>query len=149
MPNDYFHLVPAIRDEQKYFDISLAEIVREVSHVKIAMSSELVIVQEGVELTIPISLRASKQSVALLLHDIRFDCIDHEARFEDCNGEKRNGWHRHVWDGTVRNCEKGKIHLPDFADDLPLEEVLRRSLSLMSVVLNADDNGNYELQWRT
>jgi hypothetical protein len=41
MPNDYFHLVDVIRGEQKYFDISLAEIVREVTHGKIALNNEL------------------------------------------------------------------------------------------------------------
>ena len=152
--SDYFHLVPQICGAQKYFDISLNEIERQLGHSnKFRFEGELILEDDGEEVTIPIHLHigatngCTAWTASITLHNERIDCIDHEKTFWSMNGTKESGWHRHIWDVDAKSCKTPKIPLPDFAEDMSLHDFLVRSFQLMGVLLNADDHGNYELQF--
>lgn len=149
---DYFHLVPQIRGAQKYFDISLSEIERQLEHSqKFRFEGELTLEHDGEELTIPIQLNigatngCSAWAMSITLHNERIDCVDHEKTFLSMDGTKESGWHRHIWDTNAKSCKTPKVPLPDLAEDMSIHEFLVRSFQLMGVLLNADDHGNYEL----
>lgn len=151
---DYFHLVPEIRGAQKYFDISLNEIERQLGHShKFRFDGELILEHDGEELTIPVHLHISSTNgcmawhVSITLHNRRIDCIDHEKTFVSNAGNKASGWHRHIWDEGAQSCEMPKLPLPDLLEDMELHDFLVRSFQIMGVLLNAEDHGNYELQF--
>jgi hypothetical protein len=151
---DYFHLVPQIRGTGKYIDISLDEIERQLGHNnKFKFEGELLLEDDGEEVVVPINLHIGSTNgctawtVAITLHSKRIDCIDHERTYISNAGEKESGWHRHAWDVASQSCDIPKVPLQDFTDDLPLREFLVRSFQMMGVLLNAEDHGNYELQF--
>lgn len=45
-------------------------------------------------------------SIALLIHNERFDGIDYESHFKDWKGNRRAGWHRHVWDSDELHARR-------------------------------------------
>jgi len=154
MPNNYFHLVPHIRAEGKYFDISLNEVERQLRHSnKFKFEGELVLDDDGEEATIPVSLHISSTNgctawtAAITLHSKRIDCIDWEKTYPSIEETKESGWHRHHWDVESQSCEKRKMPLPDMHEDMGLRDFLVRSFQFMEVLLNADDHGNYGLQF--
>ena len=151
---DFFHLVPQICGAQKYFDISLGEIERQLGHSnKFRFDGELILEHDGEELMIPIHLNIGATNgsrawtMSITLHNKRIDCIDHEPSFLSVNETKEYGWHRHIWDANANSCETRKTPLADLAQEMSLHDFLVRSFQLMGVLLNADDHGNYELQF--
>jgi hypothetical protein len=153
MPN-YFHLVAEIREEEKYFDISLNEIERQLRHSnKFKFEGELILTDDGEEVTIPVSLHIGSTdgctawTVAITLHNERVDCIDYEKYYSGASGAKESGWHRHEWDAASQNCEILKVPSADLAEEMELRDFLVRSFQLMRILLNAEDHGNYELQF--
>jgi hypothetical protein len=151
---DYFHLVSQICGTPKYFDLSLNEIERQLGHSnKFRFEGELVLEDDGEEVTIPIHLHIGSTNgctawtVAITLHNQRIDCIDHEKTFWSVGGAKESGWHRHIWDVESQSCTIPKLPLVDLTEDLLLRDFLVRSFQVMGVLLNADDHGNYELQF--
>jgi hypothetical protein len=154
MPNNYFHLVASIRNEQKYFDINLNEIERQLGHSKkFKFDGELVLEDDGEEATIPISLHIGSTdgctawTVAITLHNERIDGIDYEKTYQSTVGAKESGWHRHDWDVESQTCKVRKIPINDLAEEMDLRDFLVRSFQIMGVLLNADDHGNYELRF--
>lgn len=152
MPNDYFHLAATIVEADKYFDISLAEIERElVSSGKFSHDTELVVDDNGDETAVNISIRLSwstnpsSWSVAVLLHQKRIDCIDHEHKFCDIHGNLRSGWHRHTWDENLSSCEQQKVAIADLDGIQDIQRFLTIAFNLMRVTLNRNDYGSNEL----
>jgi len=154
MAKDYFNLVTQIVADEKYFDISQAEIERQLAHSgKFKFESEIILDDEGLEVTIPIHLHVGYTngpegwSVALVLHNERIDCIDWESRYHDPDGNRQDGWHRHVWDHASKTCQQRKIPIGDLNNEISLRDFLIRCFTLMGILLNRDDHGNPELQF--
>jgi hypothetical protein len=154
MARDYFHLVAQIIAEDKYFDVSLAEIERQLDYSgKFRFESESLLDNEGTEVTIPIRLYIGYTngpegwSVALVLHNVRVDCIDWEAKYRGIDGNNQSGWHRHQWDHASKTCSDRKIPIPDLNVEISLHEFLVRCFNLMAILLNRDDHGNHELRF--
>jgi hypothetical protein len=76
MPNNYFHLVPHIRAEGKYFDISLNEVERQLRHSnKFKFEGELVLDDDGEEATIPVSASTFLRRMAVPPGLLQLRCI--------------------------------------------------------------------------
>jgi hypothetical protein len=87
------------------------------------------------------SLRSPKPhnwQMSLLLHNIRFDCIDHEWTVTDHRGHQCTGWHRHIWDPTNENCDFKKECLDDFGSHRTIQEFVRDGCSLMGLMLDEE-----------
>lgn len=154
MVKDYFHLAARIAAESKYFDISQAEIERQLEHSgKFKFEGELPLEDDGEEVTIPLHLHIASTngpeawSVAITLHSVRIDCIDRESKYRDVEGNDQTGWHRHLWDAASKSCEDHKVLVQDLGDEISLHDFLVRCFGLMRILLNRDDHGNYELRF--
>lgn len=152
---ELFHLTERLRAADKYFDISHAEIERQLAA---GGSCEVVWQHEtadengdpvGAELKLNVNCKSSvwrNWSVSLKLHGIRIDCIDHESRFDAVDGTVSTGWHRHSWDTTRRTAERLKVPLAGFGESWSSrEEFLIRAFSEMRILLNSSDHGNSSL----
>ena len=153
MPRDYFHLVQRIVEAEKYFDVSRAEIQRELEQSgEFAVETYLELDDgNGERVTVTIDLRISYKdgyrgwSAALLLHSERVDGIDFEARYTDVNGNPCSGWHRHLWNPETREAKIGKQPIGDLDDVNGCEEFLIRIFGLLRIRLNQADHGTYDL----
>lgn len=85
--------------------------------------------------------------MALLLHTVRIDGIDLEASYVDKHGNRRSGWHRHVWNAATKEAEKLKEQIDNLDNVDTIEEFLIRSFQVMNITLNRLDYGNYELRF--
>jgi hypothetical protein len=99
--------VPLIRKMDKRCGIRFAEVIRTLDlHGSLDHRFELDVEgHTGTLATVSIRLSIKRRgsvptswSLALLIHDERFDGIDYESHFKDWKGNRRVGWHRHVWD---------------------------------------------------
>jgi hypothetical protein len=150
MPKDYFHLVPQILVEDKYFDISQSEIERcllETGELSFECDLEVDDAGERVVVTLEIRIRSNGYphcTIALLLHATRIDCIDHESRFTDENGEPKSGWHRHIWHAPTKQADKQKRCIADLENADSLGELLRRVFQVMNISLNKVDYGTMD-----
>lgn len=156
MTTNMFFLVPRIVTEEKYFNVSRAEILRCLAKDgEFDLSTEHTfsdgdISLPAVVLRVNITGRGSipqSWSIALKLHDTRIDGIDWESRFTAQDGTIGSGWHRHCWDEKQTSAEKNKIPVGDLTGDLSKEEFLIRALSILRITLSGNDNGSDELQF--
>jgi hypothetical protein len=88
------------------------------------------------------SLRSPKPhnwQMSLLLHNIRFDCVDHEWTVQDHRGHKCQGWHRHIWDMTCENCERKKECLDGFGTHRTFSEFIQAGCAMLGILL--EDGG--------
>jgi hypothetical protein len=83
-------------------------------------------------------------SVALMMHSVRIDGIDHEFQYKACNsnGERIDGWHRHIWRDSLREADTCKIPIEGFEDCLTLENFLFRIARVMKITWNRADNAD-------
>lgn len=145
-----FHLVPQIRGEEKYFDVSRQEIERELrSSGNYENYSQCELDDGGTPVTAKLRLNISCKggaptwSVALKLHSIRIDGIDHEPRFRASDGTPARGWHRHLWDSTECNAERLKEPLNGFHRKVSsIDDFLISAFQEMCILLNKVDHGN-------
>jgi len=152
MASNNFFLVPQITADEKYFDVSLAEIVRAVLTPagKFDMTEEHQTKDEyNVDLRVIIRLNVNCQSkvpegwtIALKLHNERIDGVDWESEFTAADGSTGNGWHRHEWNQRAQSAKHTKIPSPDFDGIEGREPFLIRALSTMRIKLNARDYGD-------
>jgi hypothetical protein len=160
MVRNYFHLVPRVLESGFYCDVSRDEIERYLyKEGEFDRSFTVPVVDENgddAEVNIRLILqrngsRLNQLSVALLLHDTRIGGIDWEGRFQDCDGKRRSGWHRHVWDERVRNAESRKIALDDFESSFTdVRGFLMRAVEELKIALSGKDYGDPEqqsMQW--
>ena len=122
MTND-FHLVERIRNEEKYFDVSLREIEQVLSADGcLEWVCEHYVNGQHDPMVLKLNLSTKRPdipiswSAALKLHGIRIDCIDHEPNFRiaDRSRVEESGWHRHLWDANELNADRRKRPLIDF-----------------------------------
>ena len=151
-------MVPRLRDKV-YCDVSRDEIERYLyAEGEFDRCFTVSVVDEnGAEVDLEIRLifqrngpRANQLSVAVLLHDTRIAGIDWEGRFQDLNGERKTGWHRHLWDARVRNAEQRKIALEDFGSSFTdVSGFILRVTEELELVLSGKDYGDpqQQMQW--
>ncbi len=152
MPSNKFFLVPQITADEKYFDVSRAEILRAVLTPagKFDRSEEHQTRDEyGVDYRVVIRLNVNCQSVfpegwtiALKLHNERIDGFDWEAKFVTRGGGTGRGWHRHQWDQSKQSAKEWKIPAPDLNGADSREQFIIRALKMMRINLNARDYGD-------
>lgn len=150
MSETRFHLVPGILREDKYFDISMAEIIRSIESEEgqVEIFCEHGTIDDGVEIEVPLRLRIGGSvmepeswQVALLMHSTRIDGIDNESFYFDADGLEREGWHRHEWNRRHNSCEREKRPI-DGLDDCPsLEIFLYEVFRQMRIRWNRVDHG--------
>jgi hypothetical protein len=152
MPREYFHLVPRIVEEEKYFDVSRAEIQRELeTRGEFGIETFHELNDDGEQVTVTLDLRISYKngyggwSVALLLHNERVDGIDFEARYTSMDDQSCSGWHRHCWNEAAKEAKTQKKPLTDLDGIDNLEDFLIRIFATLRIRLNQEDHGNYEL----
>lgn len=147
---ELFHLVERIRTEDKYFNVSRAELARQLEGLD---SWEIYSLHEtededgapvSAELRLNIARRPLPKlcSVALKLHQKRIDGIDYHERFDAPDGASHKGWHRHGWRTAERDAEQDRIPIPGFGNGLAdIEEFLIRMGRELRIVFSATDVG--------
>jgi hypothetical protein len=152
MASNNFFLVPQIVADEKYFDVSVQEILRAV----LSSSGKFDRIEEhptqdeyGTDFRIIIRLNINCQSrvpegwtTALKLHNERIDGIDWESKFQRGDGSIGHGWHRHQWNQRTQSSKHLKIPVPDFNGIDAREQFLIRALSVMRIRVNARDYGD-------
>jgi hypothetical protein len=78
-------------------------------------------------------------TLALKLHNVRIDGIDHEFRFNALGGDVGHGWHRHQWDQSEETADHDKVPITDLDDIASGEEFLLRGLSVLKISANPVD----------
>lgn len=149
-----FHLVEQIRAEDKYFNISLSELSRKLAdegQYEVNWEHETVDVDGTTQVTnlrLNLARRGPTWAAALKLHRIRIDGIDWLRRYDDPDGNRCSGWHRHNWNELEQNVSF-HIPMPDFAGDrLTISDFLVRMCKEMRISLSASDVGiDDELSW--
>ena len=143
--------MPGILEEEKYFDISMAEIVRaiESEEGQVEIFCDHCTIHEGLEIVVQLRLRIGGSltepeswQVALLLHSIRIDGVDHESWYTALDGEEREGWHRHQWNRRESSADRTKCPVEGLEDCPSLEIFLYEVLRKMGIRWNRVDNGN-------
>jgi len=152
MASNNFFLVPQIIADEKYFDVSIAEILRSVLSPagKFDLTEEHETKDEyGVDFRVLIRLNINCQSkapqgwaIALKLHNERIDGIDWEPEFLAVDGSIGHGWHRHQWDQRRQSAKHTKTPAPDFDGIDSREQLLIRAFSIMRIRVNARDYGD-------
>ena len=150
-----FYLANHIRTEEKFFDVSSAEIGRQLESAGVfeAVCEHDTEDNDGetvsVELKLNLHTRSrnvNSWSASLKLHGIRIDCIDYENKFTTSDGVLASGWHRHDWDVAGKSAEKNKISLNGFEKDLSgIDHFVIRITKELRVRLNRYDHGNSDL----
>lgn len=152
MRRDLFPYVDQIRTSEKYFDVSRLGILRLLLAKKGAcdLCTDHVIVDENgadidAVLRLNISTRADSPlnwSMALKLHGVRIDGVDHEARFRAIGGGWAHGWHRHMWEPADESADSKKIPIATLDGLTSRDEFLTRGLRVLHIQLNATDHGS-------
>jgi hypothetical protein len=152
MASNNFFLVPQIVSDEKYFDVSIPEMLRIVRSPagKFERTEEHTTIDEyGQEYRVIIRLNVNCQSqvpegwtIALKLHKERIDGIDWEAGFYAVDGSRGRGWHRHQWNQRTQSAKHTKIPTADFDSVDGREAFLIRALSIMRIKVSARDYGD-------
>ena len=152
MASNNFFLVPQIVATDKYFDVSIPEMLRAVTSAsgKFDRVEEQTIGDEyGVDYPVLVRLNINCQSIvpegwtiALKLHKERIDGIDHESNFDAVDGSAGHGWHRHQWDQRKQSAKYIKIPMADLDSVDGREQFLVRPLSIMRIKVSARDYGD-------
>ncbi len=156
MRRELFDYVHKIRAADKYFDVSLQEIQRALLvQGKCDIYGEVDIEDEnGLPVTASLRLNIAggadrpltSWSLALKLHNVRIDGVDHEFRFDMPDGTFGHGWHRHQWNASDESAERHKLPVGDHLQRLSDGHgFLVRSLTLLNIQMNSIDHGQDEL----
>jgi hypothetical protein len=151
MPTNYFSLVQRIVAEEKYFNISRSELVRQLEAEGEADIETEHHTSDDYANACTVVLRLNIHckhpnyvegwTIALKLHNTRIDGLDCEAKFFGTDEAIHAGWHRHVWDHKMSSAEKRKTPVRDFDGVRSREEFLIRALKLLRIDLSATDYG--------
>lgn len=148
MAQDFFDQAPRLAAEEKYFDVSKQGLRRALlsNHGKCDLLTDHEVSVDGRPQTVVLRLNISTRgpqptawSMAVKLHGIRIDGVDHEGRFTTEDGKTAVGWHRHCWDPIEESAERHKVPVSVMDDIKTVEDFLVRGLSLLRVRLNAVD----------
>lgn len=116
---DDFRLADRIRGEEKYFDISLQDVLIDlVTLGEVECTSEHYSGEDD-PVVLRLNLHAKSEfptswTAALKLHHVRIDGIDYEPVFLTMDGTLASGWHRHHWDANTLNADRDKRQLASF-----------------------------------
>lgn len=150
---DHMHLAPRIRDEEKYFPASHADVCRSLrragnTEVRTEHSTEDI---DGstifVQLRLNIACKArfvQAWSASLKLHGVRIDGVDHHDLYRAADGQQARGWHRHGWD-PARQQQTERIPLDGFGHVADIETFVRRVCETLGVSLDKHDLGLFDL----
>jgi hypothetical protein len=151
--NGQFHLADVIIEEEKYFDISLQEVLRQHSRnrkFEIATTVEVLDGELGEVVEAYLVLKVSGRleyftswDIALLLHDIRIDGFGFEQSWTDSDGIHA-GWHRHVWNGRLLHAKR-KHPVQCFESANIFQHFVTTAFKEMNIRLSGRDDGNLEL----
>jgi hypothetical protein len=149
MPHVFFELVPQLLEGPIYLDISRDEIER-----ILLQDRSFDRTFEDTETAVPVRICIQQRSVhlesislALLVHEVRIGGIDFEVKFEDVDGARRHGWHKHIWDAIEQDADAYKVAVNCFdgADDL--REWLIRAFKELKIQHSGKDYGEPTLQF--
>jgi hypothetical protein len=149
MATNYFELVPQIVAEEKFFDVSVAGIIRAVGSEEYKAQFKYPHVtkrtdgtEAEVQLTVNFggSVEAGWQ-VAVIMHGVRIDGIDFEESYTDQNGKEQSGWHRHVWCGVKLTSDRNKTPISGLDECVSLEVFIYFVSQVMNLKWNRIDNG--------
>jgi hypothetical protein len=153
---DYFPVADRIREDSKFFDVSLPQIDRDMDSEggEVEYETEHYLDDiDGTEATIPLRLNLSCKSAnvvgwtaSLKLHGKRIDGIDWHARYRDKEGNWQSGWHRHDFDIGTRD-DKFRIPVDGFDGIDRRVQFIGHALRVMGILLNEADHGSGELQF--
>jgi len=148
--NGQFRLADTIIREQKYFDISLEEMLRQhARHRKFEVASTVDVFDSEVNETVEayLALKVSGRveffvswDVALLLHNVRIDGFGFEQSWVGPDGAECSGWHRHIWN-PARLHAKGKGPVSFFDSANSFQHFVTTALKQMNIVLSGRDDG--------
>jgi len=151
MRRELFAYVDQIRTNEKYFDVSREGILRLLLARKGAcdLCTDHEIVDENgapvdATLRLNISTRADSPlnwTMALKLHGVRIDGVDHESRFRAVGGGWAHGWHRHVWEPADENADRRKVPITELDGIKSRQDFVTRGLRVLRIQLNATDHG--------
>lgn len=152
MARNFFYLVPHIVLESKYVDVSIAAVLRAVCSEKFKpqFTREIIVADaDGAEVSIALTVNIGGSlesiagwSVALMMHSVRIDGIDHEFEYLTSDGKEAQGWHRHVWSESLQEADTCKIPIEGFDDCATLENFLFRISRAMNITWNRADNAD-------
>jgi hypothetical protein len=145
-----FHLAEVVIRDQKYFDVSLEEILRQHSwHRKFEVSSTVQVLDENINeavdvyLVLKVSGRAEFRmswDVALMLHNVRIDGFGFEESWIGRDGNECNGWHRHIWNFRKLHAkDKEPVTCFDPADIF--QHFVTTAFREMNILLSGRDDG--------
>ncbi len=147
MPQAYFDLVPRLLEGPIYIDISRDEIER---ILVVAKSFDRTF--EDPETAIPFRVcvqqrtgRLESISLAILVHEVRVGGIDFEVRFEEADGSRRRGWHKHIWDVAEQDADGRKEAIGCFDGVADLTEWLIRAFKELRIQASGKDYGEPNL----
>jgi len=153
MPSNLFPFAPQIIAEEKYFDVSRDQIVRELQVGDAEFETEHQFVDDfGNEMTAVLRLNMSCRNnyvrgwtISLKLHKERIDGVDWEPYFVGNDGNRKSGWHRHVWNQKLQSAKSGKIPVQGLDEVNNREDFVIRALKEMNITLNKTDYGTDQL----
>jgi hypothetical protein len=155
MSEGFFHLVPAIVANEKYFDVSRDEIERNLAdeNGRVEYETEHSIEDEfGKEIVVTLRLNINCQSpvavgwtISLKLHGVRIDGIDWHAFYTDPGGNQQQGWHRHLYSSATKSADGQRLPVDGFHILKNRRDFLIRALSEMKLLLSGVDYGADEL----
>lgn len=152
MVTNNFFLVPQIVADEKYFDVSIPEIVRALNspNGKFERAEEHITTDEfAIPQPVILRLNVNCQSkmpegwtMALKLHNERIDGFDWESEFTAKDGSVQQGWHRHEWNQRTQSAKKTKIPLSDLDTVDSREQFLIRAFGHMRIRWSTTDYGD-------
>ena len=152
MSSNYFFLVPRIVAEAKYFDVSIAEMLRVLDSA--AGTFECTEEHEtrdeyNLEQHVVLRLNVHCQStlpqgwtIALKLHNERIDGLDWESEYTAADGSTLHGWHRHQWNQREQSAKRLKMPAGDLDTVDSREQFLIRAFSIMRITVSGRDYGD-------
>jgi hypothetical protein len=149
MPKVFFDLVPRLLEGPIYIDISRDEIERILGQDR-SFDRIFEDPETGVPVRICIQQRhpyLESISLALLVHEVRIGGIDFEVKFDDVDGFRRHGWHKHVWDAVEEDADAHKVAIDCFEGAADLREWLIRALKELRIQSSGKDYGEPTLQF--
>lgn len=151
MMTSYFHLVPQLRSEVKYFPCSRGALVRALTAKgKAEVRAEHVTLDaDGTEVFADLRLNVNctsrfpfAWSASLKLHRKRVDGVDWESHFTQYDGTAASGWQRHLWDKAREDGDSLKTVLTNFEDVASIETFLLRVCEVMRIRFDPKDHGD-------
>ena len=149
MPQVFFNLVPRLLEGPIYIDISRDEIERILGQDR-SFDRRFEDPETGVPVRICIQQRSAHLesiSLALLVHEVRIGGIDFEVKFDDVDGLRGHGCHKHIWDAVELDADAYKVAIDCFGGVAELREWLIRAFKELKIQPSGRDYGEPTLRF--